>query len=112
MFSKNIRTLYLYIVSFLSLMAIIYGTVALVEKITNYIYPVAYISSYNSYDYEEKYTTNNNYDAIMERQQEERNIQRETLKDIFTNVAILIVSVTIYGYHWTMVQKERKKEEV
>jgi hypothetical protein len=93
-------------------MAIIYGTVALVEKITNYIYPVAYISSYSSYDYEGKYTTQENYNVTINRQQEERNVQRETLKDIFTNVAILIVSVTIYGYHWTMVQKERRKEEV
>jgi hypothetical protein len=112
MFSKNIRTLYLYVVSFLSLMAMIYGTVSLVEKITNYIYPVAYMSSsYSSYD-DINYTTKDVYNTTISKQQEESNIQRETLKDIFTSIAVILVSVSLYSYHWTMVQKEEKREEV
>jgi len=113
MFSNNIRTLYLYIVSFLALMAIIFGTVYLVEKVTNYIYPVDY-----SYDITlEKISPEavtypdevNNTPTIEE---QKANAQRSTLRDIFTALAIILVSAPLYTYHWTMVQKERKKEEV
>jgi hypothetical protein len=113
MFSKSIRTLYLYIVSFLSLMAIVYGTVALVERITNYFYPVSYYSSYYNYNsYEDKYTIPNDYDAIMQRENEKRNEQIQTIKDIFTNLAIVLVATFIYSYHWKMIQKESNMEVV
>lgn len=112
MFSKNIRTLYLYVVSFLALMAIIYGTVNLVEKITNYIYPVDYTydqTYIDSYNIKSDYTTQeDSLDITTQR----HNIQVRTLREIFTSVAIILVSVPLYSYHWLMVQKERKKEEV
>lgn len=113
MFSNNIRTLYLYIVSFLSLMAIVIGTVYLVERVTNYIYPVDY-----AYDITlEKISPDtgaypdqvNNTPTIEE---QKANAQISTLRDIFTALAIILVSAPLYTYHWTMVQKERKREEV
>ena len=115
MFSKNIRTLYLYIISFLSLMAIIYSSVSLVEKITNYFYPVAYYDSYNSYntyDLNEKYTTQDEYNVISAKDTDKRNVQIQTIKDVFTDLAILLVATFIYSYHWKMVQKESNMEGV
>lgn len=115
MFSKNIRTLYLYIVSFLALMAIIYSSVALVEKITNYFYPVAYYetyNSYNTYDIDEKYTTQGEYNTISARDTIKKNAQIQTIKDVFTDLAILLVATFIYSYHWKMVQRENNMEGV
>jgi hypothetical protein len=112
MFSKNIRTLYLYVVSFLALMAMIYGTVTLVEKITNYIYPVdyAYDQTYiNSYPEKGDYTIQDNSNSIAIQQE---NTRIRTLREIFTSLAVIVVSVPLYSYHWAMAQKERKKEEV
>jgi|GEM_PF-2663066 len=112
MFTKNIRTLYLYVVSFLALMAIIFGTVNLVEKVTNYIYPVDYTydqSYISSSPIKGDYTTQDNTNTIATQQ---RNTQIRTLKDIFTAVAVIVISVPLYSYHWTMIQKERKKEQV
>lgn len=114
MFSKNIRTLYLYVVSFIALMAMIAGTVALVESVTNYFYPVAYISApYTSnsyYDEQGNYQTKGDYTTTYSRENEERRVQRETLKNIFTSLAVVVVSTALYSYHWSMVEKERKKE--
>ncbi len=111
MFSKSIRTLYLYVVSFLALMAIIYGTVTLVEKITNYIYPTSYIydNSYDSDDYNSKTYPYQNSESIDIQKQNEQN---RTLREIFTAIAVIVVSLPLYSYHWAMAQKERKKEEV
>ena len=111
MFSSNIRTLYLYVVSFLALMAIVFATVNLVEKITNYIYPVdySYDMQYNAYDLK-KDNTAQDINTNMTTQQQ--NAQRSTLKEIFTSLAIILISVPLYNYHWIMAQKERKKEEV
>jgi hypothetical protein len=118
MFTKNIRILYLYVVSFLALMAIIYGVVSLVEKVTNYFYPVdyvynqPYVNSYDEKNYtiqdENEYTTQNDYDVTIQRD----NVQVRTLREMFTAIAIILVAVPLYGYHWTLAQKERKKEEV
>lgn len=118
MFTKNIRILYLYIVSFLALMAIIYGIVNLVEKVTNYVYPVdysynqSYVDGYTEKKYtiqdDNEYTTQNNNDITIQR----NNVQVRTLREMFTSIAIILVAVPLYGYHWTMAQKERKKEEV
>jgi len=113
MFSNHIRTLYLYIVSFLALMAIVIGTVYLVEKVTNYIYPVDYsydrissIASPEKGGYVDEIISNNDIE------EQKANAQRRTLRDIFTALAVILVSAPLYTYHWTMVQKERKKEEV
>lgn len=112
MFSNNIRTLYLYIVAFLALMGIIFGVVNLVEKITNYLYPVDYYSSYSeTYPIKEGYTTvqeDNTVNINLQRQ----NSQTRTLREIFTSIAVILVSAPLYSYHWIMIQKERKKEEV
>lgn len=115
MFTNNIRTLYLYVVSFLALMAIIFGTVNLVEKITNYLYPVNYNYEYKAYPiYDEngdvKPTTT--AEDILNRANEEKNAQNRTLREIFTSIAVLLVAGPLYNYHWAMAQKERKKEEV
>ncbi|MDD2376001.1 MAG: hypothetical protein PHD15_01925 [Clostridia bacterium] len=113
MFSNNIRILYLYIVSFLALMAIIFGTITLVERITNYIYPVDY-----SYDrsYVESYSEKGVYkDEVINTnsiEEQKANAQRATLRDIFTALAVIAVSIPLYSYHWVTIQKERRKEEV
>lgn len=110
MFSKNIRILYLYVVSFLSLMAIIIGTVTLVERVTNYVYPVdytyneTYLKNYDESVSNDMYNYNNNIAELRE------NAQRQTLRDIFTAFAVIIVAVPLYSYHWSLIQKERKNE--
>lgn len=116
MFSKSIRIFYLYIVSFLAIMAIVISTANLVEKITNYVYPVYY----NTYDavYKENMLANSPDkvisapDKITENKQID-NAKTTALRDAFTYFAVILVSLFLYTYHWSMIQKERKvqKEE-
>lgn len=103
MASKYLRTIYLYCVSFLALMALIAGTVNLVNRIATYILPTEYNYS-TTYDY--KYN-NNDEDSLSY----DKRVQIETLKEIFTSLAVVIIAVPLYGYHWNMIQKERKGEQ-
>jgi hypothetical protein len=91
-------------------MAIIYGTVTLVVKITNFVYPVNYIYDNQYYDTNNTKTMPNQSGVNTDIQM--RNAQNTTLREIFTAMAVIIVSLPLYSYHWAMAQKERKKEEV
>lgn len=93
MFSKDIRILYLYIISFIALLTIMFSVSSLVDNITRYAFPTDY--SFNQETSEEvKY-----------------NYQIRTLRQIFTSGAIILIAAPLYLYHWSMIQKERLGEE-
>ena len=106
MMGNNFRTMYLYIVSLITLGMIVGGIVSTVNNITSYFYPDSYIffeqessNEYDIYDYEDK--RNNEI--------KRENYKTEKIKNSVVSVAIIIVGVIMYKYHWNIIEKERIK---
>lgn len=136
MFSKTIRIIYLYVVSFVTLMMIVGGFISTINAIATYLWPNNYNYYYTTYDtqtynldkqrilndstltapqrndqisaIDDKYATilqNDSQEKI--REENERNSR---LKNIFTSLAVLLVSIPLYIYHWRRIEKEKKSE--
>ena len=103
---NNFRTIYLYIVSLITLGMIVGGIVSTVNNITSYFYPDSYVffeqessNQYDIYDYEDK--RNNEI--------KRENYKTEKIKNSVVSVAIIIVGGIMYKYHWNIIEKERIK---
>lgn len=106
MMGNNFRTMYLYIVSLITLGMIVGGIVSTVNNITSYFYPDSYVffeqessNQYDIYDYED--TKNNEI--------KRENYKNEKIKNSVVSVAIIIVGGIMYKYHWNIIEKERIK---
>ena len=106
MMGNNFRTMYLYIVSLITLGMIVGGIVSTVNNITSYFYPDSYVffeqessNQYDIYDYQD--TRNNEI--------KRENYKTEKIKNSVVSIAIIVVGVIMYKYHWNIIEKERIK---
>lgn len=107
--AKNIRILYLYIVSFIALSMIVIGFISTVNAIASYCYPVVYYYYGSYYDSDDDYNYNYNYSEELAR--ETRNEKRESLRQGISYSAVTVVGTCLFTYHWKKIQNERKEEE-
>ncbi|HHV71377.1 MAG TPA: hypothetical protein GXX38_02045 [Clostridia bacterium] len=120
----TIRSLYLYAVSFATLMMIIFGTVNLIMSVVELAYPEPGWGLTKSEIMLDKIRTlpreggeiSEQEMALIEKQAEEQ-LQREEDNRKFSRVrrvaqagAMLVVAVPIYLYHWKQVQKKEGEE--
>jgi len=99
--AKNIRIIYLYIVSFIALVMIVMGFISTVNAIASYCYPVVYYYG-NSYGDVDNYT-----EELAIRT---RNEKRESLREGISYCAVTVVGTCLFTYHWKKIQNERKEE--
>jgi hypothetical protein len=91
------RSLYLYAVCLVTLLVVLFSTVALVNAIVNFAFPdPAYVDPYA--------TKANMPDPALLQQQEE-NSQRQALKNIFTTFSTMAIATPVYIYHWRQARK-------
>ena len=115
MFSKNIRTIYLYLVCLITLFMVIGGLIFTINSITEYIFPDNYTPYY--YDYIDESFENGkisieNYEKYIELNKyqndlEQKNRQREQLKEIIYSASVFVVALPIYLYNWRKIEKDR-----
>ena len=133
--SKNIRTLYLYVVSFITLCMMVGAFVGIVNTTVSYfapnvsyygsIYPVDYAMDGNStISAQEKenitsgattgLTTFDEQKAIADYKagfiKAELAEKTRNLKSIFSAIAVLLVASPLFVYHWSRIEKDRKEE--
>lgn len=123
MFSKNIRTIYLYLVCFITLFLVIGGTIAAIYSLATTIFPTSYnYSYYNELKYDEDYLKlsdqeakdyEKRYKEIYEKQHEE-NILREknrNIKEVIYSLAFVVVALPIYAYNWKKIEQDKSAEQ-
>lgn len=115
MFSKNVRIIYLYIVSFIALMIIIGGLINLSSCVARYFFPTDYYSygytepaKFNSSAIDENNTTDSTTSQDEYYKQQIENYKISALRDICTATITVVIAVILYSYHWRLVQKERE----
>jgi hypothetical protein len=93
----NWRSLYLYAVSLVTLLIILFTTISLLNGVIDIIYPdPSYIDPYANKD--------NLPDPALLAQQEENN-RISAIKNIFTTSITIGITTPIYLYHWRQAQR-------
>ena len=91
------RSLYLYAVCLITLLVVLFSTVALINSIVNAVFPdPAYIDVYAKPE--------NAPSAELLAQQEENN-QIQAIKSIFTSFTTIAIAGPLYLYHWKTSRK-------
>jgi len=91
------RSLYLYAVCLITLLVVLFSTVALINAIMNAVFPdPAYIDVYSKPE--------NAPTADLLAQQEENN-QIRAIKSIFTSFTTIAIAAPLYLYHWRQTKK-------
>ena len=91
------RSLYLYAVCLITLLVVLFSTVALINAIMNAVFPdPAYIDIYSKPE--------NAPAADLLAQQEENN-QIRAIKSIFTSFTTIAIAAPLYLYHWRQTKK-------
>ncbi len=116
MFSKNIRTIYLYLVCLITLFMIIGGLIATLYSVSEYIFPYEYRGSY-FYDYIEDRKeygkiSLDDYKEYLEIAEYEDELENKTqrrndLKEIIYSASVFVVALPIYIYNWRKIEKEK-----
>lgn len=91
------KSLYLYAVCLVTLLVILFSTVALANSIMDALFPdPAYIDAYAKIE--------NLPDPALLQQQEDNN-QRQALKNIFSTLLTILIAAPVYLYHWRQARK-------
>ena len=103
--NNNVRIIYLYIVSFITLGMIVVGIFSTVYNFTSYIYPTSYVFfEDDTYDYSYDITTTKNSREISK-----TNYKREKIKDGVVSLVVVALGGILYKYHWNISKENEKK---
>jgi len=91
------RSLYLYAVCLVTLLVVLFSTVALVNSIVDFAFPDP--------TYIDPYAAKENVPDPALLQQQEENSQRQALKNIFTTFTTMAIATPVYLYHWRQARK-------
>lgn len=107
---SKLRNVYLYLVSFVALMMILIGLIFTVQNITDVFFPTnnyyetipldkdGKISDADKKLYEENKKTN------------EQNQRTQSKKSVAKSIAVVIVALPTFAYHWRKIEKEKKEQ--
>jgi len=102
----NIRLLYLYLFSFVGLLITIIGGIQLVDLgIKTYVLKVSEYSYYSDAAVAEK--SNISVEEMNKRNKEEQ--ANQTKRALSNSIAMILIGVPVYVYHWKTIKKENKK---
>ena len=91
------RSLYLYAVCLITLLVVLFSTVALINAIMNAVFPdPAYIDVYSKPE---------NAPTADLLAQQEKNNQIRAIKSIFTSFTTIAIAAPMYLYHWRQAKK-------
>ena len=91
------RSLYLYAVCLITLLVVLFSTVALINAIMNAVFPDP--------DYIDVYAKPENAPSADLLAQQEENNQVRAIKSIFTSFTTIAIATPLYLYHWRQAKK-------
>lgn len=107
---SKLRNIYLYLVSFVALMMIIAGTIFTVQSITDVLFPT------NNYFQPEMMDKTGNITSEDKKTSQENQIRQvenqkiESKKNVAKSVAVVVVALPVFMYHWRKIEKEKKEQ--
>ncbi|TEB04588.1 hypothetical protein Psch_03348 [Pelotomaculum schinkii] len=111
----NIRQVYLYLVSFATLMMLIVGSVQLIMGVVDLVYPDPtkgmgyYDTKIRLSDMQQKYPNLTQEEFEKQLQEEKQNQEAawryQRIRRFINSLALVVVSLPFYLYHWRKIQR-------
>jgi hypothetical protein len=106
----SIRTLYLYLFSFVGLLIIVFGSISMINiGLKTYVFKEA--DKYEIYlgpgEANPDGTLATKEDIVI---RQDRELTRQRQRDLSNALAMLAVGIPLYMYHWKTLQKEGKEK--
>ncbi|MHB1382667.1 MAG: hypothetical protein ACYCXJ_10670 [Thermoleophilia bacterium] len=107
---SKLRNVYLYLVCFVTLMMVLFGIIFTVQSITDLVFPTTYYSypapvSEKDGKLSEEQIKQNEENRKMEK----ANQENQNKKNVAKAVAVVLVALPTFGYHWRKIESEKKQ---
>lgn len=106
---SKLRSIYLYLVSFVALMMILIGLIFTVQNITDVLFPTNYYYSPIPAEKTPGMTEEELKKIEQENKLNEQNQIMQSKKSVAKSVAVVIVALPTFVYHWRKIEKEKKE---
>lgn len=112
---KNFKSIYFYLVCFVTLMIIIYNTAQLVYDTTEIIFPVTYsptkVDIIRMYQGDEFIKKSVSLEEFTKMQEEQINAEQKrqkifAIKRSLKELTFLLICIPVYFYHWRKIKEE------
>ena len=107
---SKLRNVYLYLVSFVALMMILIGLIFTVQNITDVLFPTNYY--YESMPLDKNGNISDADRKLYEenKKMNEQNQRTQSKKNVAKSVAVVLVALPTFAYHWRKIEKEKKEQ--
>ncbi len=102
---SKLRNAYLYLVSFVSLMMILIGTIFTVQNMLDVLFPTCY--NYGMVEADSDMTPQEKEKAEAYRLMEIQNQQINDKKNVAKSASVVVIALPAFLYHWKKIQRER-----
>ena len=102
----NIRLLYLYLFSFVGLLIVVIGSIQIVDLGMK----VFVFKNADTYEYARPLVKEEGVqiDEEEQRQIQERETMRNRQRQLSNSLAMIVVGLPLYWYHWKTIEREKK----
>ena len=101
----NIRIIYLYLFSFVGLLVVVFGSIQLVNlTLKVFVFPGADVYEYSA----PKIEGQRGPDPVEEQRRMARETHRQRQRELSNAIAMIVVGLPLYLYHWKTIQQESK----
>jgi Co/Zn/Cd efflux system component len=114
---SKLRNIYLYLVSFVALMMILIGLIFTVQNITDVLFPTNYyyapIPAEKTSGMTEEELKKIEEENKINEQNQKMNYHNQIMvskKNVAKSVAVVIVALPTFAYHWRKIEKEKKEQ--
>lgn len=106
---SKLRNVYLYLVSFVALMMILGGLIFTAQNITDVIFPTNIY--YDAYPIDKEGNLSAEEKKLYEENQKknEENRRTDSKKSVAKSIAVVIVALPTFMYHWKKIEKEKNE---
>lgn len=107
---SKLRNVYLYLVSFVALMMILIGLIFTVQNITDVLFPTNYYYETVPIEKEKAMSEEEKKSYEESRRINEQNQRNQDKKDVAKSIAVVVVALPTFAYHWRKIEKEKKEQ--
>lgn len=106
---SKLRNIYLYLVCFVTLMMILFGTISTVQRVTDLLFPTNYYSYPVIPDKGAELTPEQEKQNAINQKRDQENQHNQSKKNVAQSVAVLLVALPTFAYHWKKIEREKKE---
>ena len=103
-----LRNIYLYLVSFVTLLMMIFGIIFSVNNAVDLLMPVDYNYYYSELKPGTEVTEADKKTAEEARERQKTTERQRSIREIIQSVTVFGVALPVFAYHWRKIEREKQ----